>query len=68
MYERAEAQVSDEEFQEKAVISADPQAHVERLSKLKEMGATAIAVMNCSGADPEGAIRTYGEHVLPKLR
>jgi hypothetical protein len=32
------------------------------------MGATAIAVMNCSGADPEGAIRTYGEHVLPRRR
>jgi hypothetical protein len=32
------------------------------------MGATTIAVMNCSGSDPEGAIRTYGEHVLPKLR
>jgi hypothetical protein len=27
-----------------------------------------IAVMNCSGADPEGAIRVYGERVLPKLR
>jgi hypothetical protein len=32
------------------------------------MGATVIAVMNCSGSDPEGAIRTYGDHVLPSLR
>jgi hypothetical protein len=24
--------------------------------------------MNNSGADPMGAIRTYGEHVLPALR
>jgi hypothetical protein len=41
---------------------------VRTLSELKEMGATTIAIMNCSGADPEGAIRTYAEHVLPKLR
>jgi coenzyme F420-dependent glucose-6-phosphate dehydrogenase len=68
MYEHAEEQIPDDEYREKAVISADPQVHVEKLSQLKEMGATAIAVMNCSGADPEGAIRTYGEHVLPRLR
>ena len=68
MYEHAEEQVSDDEYREKAVISADPQVHVEKLTALKEMGATAIAVMNCSGADPEGAIRTYGEEVLPRLR
>jgi len=40
----------------------------EKLSQLKEMGATTIAIMNCSGADPEGAIRVYGEHVLPTLK
>jgi hypothetical protein len=32
------------------------------------VGVTTIAVMNCSGADPEGAIRVYGEQVLPKLK
>jgi len=68
MYEHAEEQIPDDQYREKAVISADPQVHVDKLSQLKEMGATAIAVMNCSGADPEGAIRTYGEHVLPRLR
>jgi coenzyme F420-dependent glucose-6-phosphate dehydrogenase len=68
MYEHAEATIDDEQYKEKAVISADPHVHVQKLSQLKELGATAIAVMNCSGADPEGAIRTYGEHVLPKLR
>ena len=68
MYENAEAQISDDEYVEKAIISADPAHHVEKLSQLKEMGATVIAVMNCSGADPEGAIRTYGEHVLSRLR
>jgi coenzyme F420-dependent glucose-6-phosphate dehydrogenase len=68
MYEHAEEQISDDEYKEKAIISADPEQHVERLSALKEMGATTIAVMNCSGADPEGAIRIYGEQVLPKLK
>lgn len=68
MYEHAEETIPDDAYAEKAVISADPAVHVERLSQLEELGATAIAVMNCSGADPEGAIRTYGEHVLPRLR
>jgi len=68
MYEHAEQTISDDEYTEKAIISSDPEQHVKKLSELKEMGATTIAIMNCSGADPEGAIRTYGEHVLPKLR
>jgi coenzyme F420-dependent glucose-6-phosphate dehydrogenase len=68
MYEHAEETISDDEYKEKAILSADPQQHVEKLGELKELGATVIAVMNCSGADPEGAIRTYGEHVLPKLK
>jgi coenzyme F420-dependent glucose-6-phosphate dehydrogenase len=68
MYEHAEETISDDEYKEQAIIAADPEQHLKKLSELKEMGATTIAVMNCSGADPEGAIRTYGEHVLPKLR
>jgi hypothetical protein len=32
------------------------------------MGATAVAVMNVSAADPLGMIRMYGEKVLPELR
>src|SRR5581483_2657045 len=66
MYEHAEQTISDEEYKEKAIISADPDAHVRKLREIAELGATSIAIMNCSGADPEGAIRTYGEHVLPK--
>jgi coenzyme F420-dependent glucose-6-phosphate dehydrogenase len=68
MYEHAERTISDDEYKEKAIISADPDQHAKKLRELEEMGATTIAIMNCSGADPEGAIRTYGEHVLPKLR
>jgi coenzyme F420-dependent glucose-6-phosphate dehydrogenase len=68
MYEHAEAVISDDEFRKKVVISVDPSEHVRRLKELEEMGATAIAVMNCSGSDPEGAISTYRDHVLPGLR
>jgi hypothetical protein len=32
------------------------------------MGPTVIILQNNSGADPEAAIRTYGERVLPALR
>jgi coenzyme F420-dependent glucose-6-phosphate dehydrogenase len=67
MYEHAETVVSDDEYRDKAVISADPAFHVEKLEQLRELGATGIAVMNCSGADPEGAIRTYGDFVLPEI-
>jgi coenzyme F420-dependent glucose-6-phosphate dehydrogenase len=68
MYEHAEETISDDEYKEQAIISADPSQHVKKLQELKEMGATTIAIMNCSGADPVGAIRTYGEQVLPRLR
>jgi coenzyme F420-dependent glucose-6-phosphate dehydrogenase len=67
MYEHAEETISDDEYKQQAILSADPAVHVERLSALKELGATSIGVMNCSGADPEGAIRIYAEQVLPKL-
>jgi hypothetical protein len=30
--------------------------------------ATAVVVMNISGADPLGMLRTYGKHVLAILR
>ncbi|HZQ82540.1 MAG TPA: TIGR03557 family F420-dependent LLM class oxidoreductase [Gaiellaceae bacterium] len=68
MYEHAEETVSDDEYKEAAIISADPDEHVKRLEEIGEMGATILSVMNCSGKYAEGAIRTYGEHVLPKLR
>lgn len=68
MYEHGEETVTDDEFMAKAIISADPAEHVERLREVISLGATTIAVMNCSGADPEGAIRIYREHVLPQLR
>ncbi len=64
---RGEA-VSDEKFTAMNLISADPDEHVKQIKMIKEMGATAIVIMNISGADPRGMIDVYGEHVLPRLR
>jgi coenzyme F420-dependent glucose-6-phosphate dehydrogenase len=35
---------------------------------MHQLGATAIVLMNVSGADPHGTLRVYGEQVLPQLR
>jgi coenzyme F420-dependent glucose-6-phosphate dehydrogenase len=68
MYEHGEEEVSDEDFAQNAIVGADPEHHVERLRELEALGATVIVLQNNSGADPEGAIRVYGERVLPALR
>ncbi len=68
MYEHAEQQVSDDDFKQDAIISSDPSEHVERIREIEKLGATIVGLMNISGADPMGAIRVYGEAVLPKLR
>jgi coenzyme F420-dependent glucose-6-phosphate dehydrogenase len=62
------AAVSDAQFEAMAIVSSDPGAHVKKIRLLEKLGATAVCVMNVSGADPHGTIRTYGEHVLPALR
>lgn len=60
--------ISDRKYQMMAILSADPAAHVRQLKAMRAMGATAIVVMNVSGADPLGTLRLYGDHVLPALR
>jgi coenzyme F420-dependent glucose-6-phosphate dehydrogenase len=50
------------------LISSDPDAHVRKIKAMRQLGATAIVVMNISGRDPLGMLRTYGREVLPKLR
>jgi coenzyme F420-dependent glucose-6-phosphate dehydrogenase len=67
MYERGAEQVSDEELKEALIISSDPEVHVERIREAEKLGATVMALMNVSGADPHGAISVYGEKVLPAL-
>jgi coenzyme F420-dependent glucose-6-phosphate dehydrogenase len=68
MYEHAEETISDDEFKRKAIISADPDEHVSRIREVESLGATIVAIMNCSGAVPEEALRVYGSDVLPKLK
>jgi len=68
MYEHGEQQLSDEEFRESYIVSSDPEHHAERLREIEELGATVVCVQNASGAEPERALRVYGERVLPALR
>jgi hypothetical protein len=50
------------------LVSADPDSHVRKLALMRELGATAICLVNASGRHPESMIRLYGESVLTKLR
>ena len=68
MYEKAEREVSDEEFLESYIVGSDPELHVERIREIEQLGATIVCLQNASGADPLGALRTYGERVLPALK
>jgi len=68
MYERGEEKLSDDDLREAIIISADADVHLERIGEVEELGATQVALMNVSGADPHAAIDFYRESVLPKLR
>jgi coenzyme F420-dependent glucose-6-phosphate dehydrogenase len=61
-------EVSDLKFKTMGLISSDPKTHVRKLKAIRELGATAVVVMNISGSDPHGMLRVYGEQVLPELR
>ncbi len=68
MHEKAEDEISDEEFKEAFIVSSDPDHHLERVREVEQMGATIVCLQNASGADPLGALRVYGDRVLPALR
>ena len=68
MHEHAAAHVSDEDLAEALAISSDPEVHADRIREAEKLGATTMALMNCSGADPRGAIAVYGRDVLPTLK
>jgi coenzyme F420-dependent glucose-6-phosphate dehydrogenase len=68
MYEHGEEQVSDEQFREALIISSDPTVHADRVREAEKLGATTMSLMNCSGADPHGAIEVYAQDVLPALK
>lgn len=65
---RAGDELSDTTFESEAIVSADPETHVKRIRTMEKLGATAVCVMNVSGADPLGMLRSYGQSVLPELR
>jgi coenzyme F420-dependent glucose-6-phosphate dehydrogenase len=62
------SEVSDTKFKLMGLISSDPDKHVQKIKAMQQLGATAIVIMNISGNDPLGTLRTYGQHVLPQLR
>ena len=68
MAKHADEKFSDDDFREQFIISSDPDEHASRLREVAEMGADIVVVMNNSGADPVGAVRVYGEKVLPALK
>jgi coenzyme F420-dependent glucose-6-phosphate dehydrogenase len=68
MYEKAEKEVSDDDFREAYIISSDPDLHADRIRETENMEPTVVCLQNASGADPQGALRVYGEKVLPALR
>jgi coenzyme F420-dependent glucose-6-phosphate dehydrogenase len=63
-----EEQVSDSTLKAMTIVSSDPGDHVKKIRFIEKMGATAVVVMNTSGPDALGMIRTYGRDVLPELR
>jgi coenzyme F420-dependent glucose-6-phosphate dehydrogenase len=67
MYEEGERQISDDDLKEALIISSDPEHHIERIREAEQLGATTMAMMNVSGADPHKAIDVYGGKVLPAL-
>ena len=41
---------------------------MEPIREVEQLGATIVCLQNASGADPRGALRVYGERVLPALK
>ena len=62
------SKVPDMQFKAMGLVSSDPDQHVRKIKTMQQLGATAIVIMNISGRDPLGMLRTYGQDVLPKLR
>jgi coenzyme F420-dependent glucose-6-phosphate dehydrogenase len=68
MYERAEREISDDDFKESYIVSSDLDEHVERIRAIEALGATVVCLQNGSGAAPEQALEEYRKSVLPALR
>jgi coenzyme F420-dependent glucose-6-phosphate dehydrogenase len=68
MQEHAQEKISDDELREGFLIGSDTEQMADRIREIEDLGATIVVLMNISGSDPHGAIRAYGERVLPSLR
>ena len=68
MFDKADREVADDEFTQAYIVSSDPEHHVERIREIERLGATVVCLQNGSGAEPLGALRTYGERILPALK
>jgi coenzyme F420-dependent glucose-6-phosphate dehydrogenase len=66
----AHERMSDEEFaHEGFLVASDPGEHVSRIREIAEIdGVTTVCLQLIGDLDPLGAIRRYGEEVLPALR
>jgi coenzyme F420-dependent glucose-6-phosphate dehydrogenase len=67
MYDRAEKEVSDDDFKDAYIVSSDPERHVERIREIEQLGATVVCLQNGSGSAPLEALGVYGKSVLPAL-
>ena len=65
--DNGESEVSDDDLKDAVIISSDPEVHADRIREAERLGATTMALMNVSGADPHRAIEVYGGKVLPVL-
>lgn len=69
MQQRADEQMTDEEFATDGfIISEDPAEHVRRIKEAEQLGADVVCLQLIGQADPDGTIRKYGEEILPALR
>jgi coenzyme F420-dependent glucose-6-phosphate dehydrogenase len=68
MHAKAASEISDEQFCRSYIISSNADEHAERVRGIEKMGSTVVCLQNASGADPHGALRVYGDKVLPRLR
>ena len=71
MYDHGEEEVSDKEFEQRSIVSSDPDEHVERIKEFEQVvdgGDVVVKLSNQSGPNALEAIRVYGRDVLQKLR
>jgi coenzyme F420-dependent glucose-6-phosphate dehydrogenase len=70
MTAEAHERMSDEEFaHEGFLVASDPHEHIDRIGEIIAIdGVTTVCLQLIGDLDPLGAVRRYGEEVLPALR